>query len=67
MLVLSRKKLESIVLDGGIVITVIEVKGSYCKLGIQAPRHIGIRRSEVTTAINESLPQPVPPTAERAM
>lgn len=51
MLVLSRKKDESIVIDGNIVITVVEVRGDKVRLGIQAPREIPIHRSEVYEAI----------------
>lgn len=51
MLVLSRKKNESIIIDGKIVITVIEVRGDKVRLGIQAPREIPIHRSEVYEAL----------------
>ncbi len=52
MLVLSRKKNESIVIDDTIVITVVEVRGDKVRLGIQAPREIPIHRSEVHAAIH---------------
>jgi carbon storage regulator len=51
MLVLSRKKNESIIIDENIVITVVEVRGDKVRLGIQAPRDIPIHRSEVHEAI----------------
>lgn len=51
MLVLSRKKNESIVINDNIVITVVEVHGDKVRLGIQAPREIPIHRSEVHAAI----------------
>ena len=51
MLVLSRKKNESIVIDDRIVITVVEVRGDKVRLGIQAPREIPVHRSEVLAAI----------------
>ena len=50
MLVLSRKKNESIVI-GNIVVTIIEVRGDKVRLGIEAPREIEIHRSEVFDAI----------------
>ena len=51
MLVLSRKKNESIVIDDNIVITVVEVRGDKVRLGIQAPREVPVHRSEVYEAI----------------
>jgi carbon storage regulator len=51
MLVLSRKKNESIIIDENIVITVVEIRGDKVRLGIQAPREVPIHRSEVYAAI----------------
>ena len=45
MLVLSRKKNESIVI-GGVTVTVVSVKGSTVRLGIEAPREVPISRLE---------------------
>lgn len=54
MLVLSRKKNESIVIDGAVKITVVEVRGDKVRLGIEAPREVPIHRSEVYEAIQQS-------------
>ena len=51
MLVLSRKKNESIIVDDSIVITVVEIRGDKVRLGIEAPREVSIHRSEVRDAI----------------
>lgn len=51
MLVLSRKKGESIVIDGHIIVTVVEVRGDKVRLGIQAPKEIPIHRSEIYEVI----------------
>lgn len=51
MLVLSRKKSESIVINDDIVVTVVEVRGDKVRLGIQAPREIPVHRKEVLDAI----------------
>ena len=55
MLVLSRKRNESIVIDGSIVITVVEIRGDKVRLGIEAPREIPIHRQEVSAAIVAEL------------
>lgn len=51
MLVLSRKKNESIVIADNIVVTVVDVRGDKVRLGIEAPREIPVHRSEVHAAI----------------
>ncbi|HAD60841.1 MAG TPA: carbon storage regulator [Planctomycetaceae bacterium] len=51
MLVLSRKKSESVVINDDIVVTVVEVRGDKVRLGIQAPREIPVHRKEVLDAI----------------
>ena len=50
MLVLSRKFNESIVIDGHIKITIVEICGNRIRLGIEAPREVGIMREELLEA-----------------
>ena len=52
MLVLSRKKNESIVIDNNVVITVIEIRGDKVRLGIVAPKDVSVHRQEVFEAIH---------------
>jgi carbon storage regulator len=47
MLVLSRKKSESIVIGGSITVTVLKMKGNAVQLGIDAPKEIPVHRSEL--------------------
>ena len=47
MLVLSRKKSETIVIDGNIEIEVLQVKGNSIRLGIKAPRDVKVLRGEL--------------------
>lgn len=54
MLVLSRKKNESIVIDDRIVITVVEVRGDKVRLGIQAPRDVPVHRQEVYDSLKKA-------------
>jgi carbon storage regulator len=51
MLVLSRKKNESIVINEDIVVTIVEIRGDKVRLGIEAPRDIPVHRREVLDAI----------------
>lgn len=49
MLVLSRRPNESVVVDGGIRITVVSVRGNQVRLGFEAPGNVGIFREELLT------------------
>ena len=51
MLVLSRKRNESVVINDQIVVTVIDVRGDKVRLGIEAPRDVSVHRQEVFEAI----------------
>lgn len=51
MLVLTRRKNQSIVIGDGIVVTVLEVQGDNIRLGITAPRHVQVYREELLTAL----------------
>jgi carbon storage regulator len=52
MLVLSRKKNESIVINNDITITVVEIRGDKVRLGIVAPKEVPVHRQEVYDAIH---------------
>ena len=54
MLVLSRKKGESIVLQDQIEITILEVNADTVKIGIKAPRDVEVLRKELYTMIEET-------------
>ncbi len=49
MLVLTRRKNQSIVIGDDIIITVLEVKGEQIRLGITAPRDVQVYREELLT------------------
>ncbi len=54
MLVLSRKKNESIVINNDITIVVVEIRGDKVRLGVEAPREVPVHRREVYDAIKRS-------------
>ena len=56
MLVLSRKKNESIVINNDVIITVVEIRGDKVRLGIVAPKEVPVHREEVYQAIHGSKP-----------
>ena len=57
MLVLSRKKNETIVIRDDIVITVVEIRGDKVRLGIEAPKDVPVHRREVYEAIKKAEQQ----------
>ena len=54
MLVLSRKKNESIMIDDDISLVVVEIRGDKVRLGIEAPKDIPVHRREVFDAIRRN-------------
>lgn len=53
MLVLSRRKGESVIIGDGIKVTVIDVRGDQIRLGIDAPRSISVHREEIYQQVLE--------------
>ncbi len=54
MLVLSRKKNESIVINDDITIVVVEIRGDKVRLGVEAPKDVPVHRREVFDAIHRN-------------
>lgn len=67
MLVLSRKKNESIVINNDITVTVVEIRGDKVRLGIVAPKEVPVHRQEVFEAIHgkASTEPPAAPVAAK--
>lgn len=57
MLVLSRKKNQSIRIGEDIVLTIVDIQGDQIRLGIEAPRGISILRQELYEAVKDSNKQ----------
>ncbi len=64
MLVLSRKKNESIVINNEITIVVVEIRGDKVRLGVEAPKEVPVHRREVYDAIKRHEIQSGEPTSE---
>ncbi len=58
MLVLSRKKNESIIINDDVKIVVVEIRGDKVRLGIEAPKEVPVHRNEVYEAILRSQDAP---------
>ncbi|MDQ1297641.1 MAG: carbon storage regulator [Campylobacterota bacterium] len=54
MLILSRKLDESIVIGDSIILKVVSIDKGSVKLGIDAPTHIRVLRSELINAVKDS-------------
>ncbi|GHS92168.1 hypothetical protein FACS1894139_15030 [Planctomycetales bacterium] len=67
MLVLSRRRDETIMIGDEIEITVVDIKGDAVRIGINAPRAVSVHRKEVYDSIkaeNENLKAQAAPTAD---
>jgi len=51
MLVLTRRTNETIVVDGRITITVVQIQGGGVRLGVEAPREVRVNRGEIEAKI----------------
>ncbi len=53
MLVLTRKVRESITIGNDIVVTVLEIRGSQIRIGVEAPKQTPVNRTEIYESIVE--------------
>ncbi|MBW3543845.1 MAG: carbon storage regulator CsrA [Planctomycetes bacterium] len=66
MLVLSRKKDESVILGDNITVTVIEIRGDKVRLGFDHPREMSVHRKEIHDAILAESAADAPPVTPLA-
>lgn len=59
MIVISRMKNESLVINQNITITVVEIRGDKVRLGIEHPKDVPVHRKEVYEAIQRAAAEPV--------
>ena len=52
MLVLSRHRDESIIIDGYIKVTIIEIRNDKVRVGVTAPKEISIHREEIQVEVD---------------
>ncbi len=54
MLILTRKRGETVLIGDDVTVTVLGVKGQQVRIGIDAPKDVEIHREEVVTRRNAS-------------
>jgi carbon storage regulator CsrA len=54
VLVLTRRANQSIMIGDDIVVTVLDVRGDQVRIGIKAPRAVGVHREEVFVALQRN-------------
>ena len=52
MLVLTRKKDETIRINDDIIVTVVEIRGDKVRLGVSAPRDVPVHRGEIYDVVH---------------
>ena len=65
MLVLTRRKGESIILGDDVEVKILELHGSQVKLGVQAPNQLSVHRKEVYLRIQREKAAEQPPTGSQ--
>jgi carbon storage regulator len=58
MLVLSRKRGESVLINGDVKLTIVKVSGNRVRLGIEAPPDVTVARSELMRLPGASVTEP---------
>lgn len=59
MLALSRKNNQSIMIGNDIEVTILDIRNDQVKIGIRAPKDVGIYRKEIYLQIQEENKQAV--------
>jgi carbon storage regulator len=54
LLVLTRKRNQSIIIGDDIEVTIVEIRGDQVRLGVEAPRSVSVHRREVYEEIRQA-------------
>ena len=64
MLVLTRRANQSIVIDGQVTVTVLEIRGDQVRIGIDAPKHVAVHREEVWIELERANHEAASPSVD---
>lgn len=64
MLILTRRVGETLMIGDEVSVTVLGVKGNQVRLGITAPKDVGVHREEIYQKIGRELPEIADPKAD---
>ncbi|GAB2996254.1 carbon storage regulator [Arenimonas maotaiensis] len=64
MLILTRRVGETLMIGDNITVTVLGVKGNQVRLGITAPKDVGVHREEIYQKIGRETPAEDEPKAD---
>ena len=53
MLVLTRKKEETLHIGNDITLTILKIKGNSVQIGVEAPRHVRVLRGELSSRVDQ--------------
>ena len=57
MLILTRRENEVLCIGDDIQITVLGIRGSQVRIGVDAPRHVAVHREEIKARIDAGMPR----------
>jgi len=60
MMVIPRKIGESIVIDGKIILTIIDIRGDKVRIQVEAPKEVSVHRKEIYDALHRVADQTSP-------
>jgi carbon storage regulator len=61
MIIIPRRQNESVVIGEDIVLTVLEIRGTTVRLGIEHPRGVTVDRGETVAGVDTAAHESTPP------